>query len=69
MNDAPRLILALAAEADDEFIWDRLTDIKAEMFAAGPVQIKFAYFGREEASQVRPVSPRDGSRTQTTCAR
>jgi hypothetical protein len=54
MIDDPRLILALAAEADDEFIWDRLTDIQVAMFAAGPVQIKFAYFGREGASQVRP---------------
>jgi hypothetical protein len=54
MNDDPRLILALAAEADDEFAWDRLINIQSKMFAAGPVQIKFAYFGREEASQVRP---------------
>jgi hypothetical protein len=49
-----RIILALAAEADDRFIWDRLKTIQAEMFAAGPVQIKFAYFGREGALQTRP---------------
>jgi hypothetical protein len=54
MNDAPRLILALAAEANDQFIWNRLVDIQAQMFAVGPVEIKFAYYGREGASQVRP---------------
>ena len=53
-TDDARVILAVAAEANDGFIWDRLKDIQAGMFAAGPVQIKFAYFGREGASQVRP---------------
>ena len=48
------MILALAAEADDRFIWDRVRTIQTEMFAAGPVQIKFAYFGREGALQSRP---------------
>jgi hypothetical protein len=49
-----RMILALAAEADDGFIWDRIKRLQTEMFAAGPVQIKFAYFGREGALQTRP---------------
>jgi hypothetical protein len=49
-----KIILALAAEADDTFLWNRIRDIQAGMFAAGPVEIKFAYFGREGASQVRP---------------
>src|SRR6516225_4607830 len=53
-NDDARVILALAAEADDEFIWDQLKKIQVGMFAAGPVQIKFAYFGREGALQTRP---------------
>src|SRR6266705_2789900 len=53
-NDDARVILALAAEADDRFIWDRLKAIQADMFAAGPVRIKFAYFGREGALQTRP---------------
>src|SRR5262245_43292174 len=53
-NDDARVILAVAAEANDRFLWDRLKDVQAGMFAAGPVQIKFAYFGREGASQVRP---------------
>jgi hypothetical protein len=52
----PRMILAVAAESADstEFIWDRLKVIQAEMFAVGPVEIKFAYFGAEGALQVRP---------------
>jgi hypothetical protein len=49
-----RMILALAAEADDGFIWDRVRTLQTEMFAAGPVLIKFAYFGREGALQTRP---------------
>ena len=49
-----RMILALAAEADDRFIWDRVRTIQTEMFATGPVQIKFAYFGREGELQTRP---------------
>src|ERR1700738_4464314 len=43
----PRVILALAPEQDHRFIWEHVRTIQAEMFAAGPVQIKFAYFGRE----------------------
>ena len=50
----PRIILALAAEADDTFMWDRLRTLQTEMFAAGPVAIKLAYFGREGALQTRP---------------
>ena len=53
-NDDARVILALAAEGNDEFIWDQLKKIQVGMFAAGPVQIKFAYFGREGALQTRP---------------
>ena len=48
------MILALAAEANDEFVWDRVRTLQREMFAAGPIQVKFAYFGREGALQVRP---------------
>jgi hypothetical protein len=47
----PRVILALATETDAESVWDR---IKAfPMFAAGPL-VKFGFFGREGAGQVRP---------------
>jgi hypothetical protein len=50
-----RVILALAVEADDEFMWNRLRVIQTGMFAAGPVQVKFAYFGREgELQTSRP---------------
>jgi hypothetical protein len=52
-NQDARIILALAAEADDGFIWDRIKMLQAEMFAAGPVAIKFAYFGREGALDTR----------------
>jgi hypothetical protein len=52
-NNNARVILALAAEADDEFIWEQLKVIQAEMFAVGSVQIKFAYFGREGALETR----------------
>jgi hypothetical protein len=54
MNDDARVILALAAEADDEFIWNDLRVIQADMFAAGPVSIKFAYYGAEDRRQIRP---------------
>jgi hypothetical protein len=49
-----RVILALAAEADDDFIWARLGDIQSNMFAAGPVSIKFAYFASEGSLERRP---------------
>ena len=42
-----RVIIALAAETDDDFIWSRLDALQTEMFMAGPVAIKFTYFGRE----------------------
>lgn len=54
MND-PRVILAVAAEADDDFIWSQVKAIQAKMFAAGPVSIKFAYFGIEGTGQTRPL--------------
>jgi hypothetical protein len=50
-----RIILAVAAEADDAFIWDRIRMIQLGMFTAGPVvAIKFAYFGREGTLPSRP---------------
>ena len=47
--------VALADEVEDDFIWKRLEDLQANMFEAGPVAIKFAYFGREAAQAVRPL--------------
>jgi len=55
MNDQPRIILALAAEADDTFMWDRLRTLQTEMFAAGPIAIRFAYYGPEGALETRPL--------------
>jgi hypothetical protein len=53
-NEPPRMILALASEADDEEVWDQVKTIQAEMFSAGGISVKLAYFGREGAHQVRP---------------
>jgi len=54
MTDA-RIILAIAAEANDEFIWSRVETLQAEMFAAGPISVKLSYFGAEgPRQQVRP---------------
>ena len=48
-----RMILALAAEADDRFIWDRLKALQPEMFAAGPVAIKVAHARRMACGEPR----------------
>jgi hypothetical protein len=45
----PRVIIALAAEANDDFIWSRLDALQTEMFMAGPVALKIAYYGAEGA--------------------
>jgi hypothetical protein len=75
----PRVIVALAVEEDD-FIWDRLRGIQPGVFAAGPVSIKLAFFGKEGALASRPfISTRwatdpddmhalmDHARTQCVC--
>src|SRR5262249_48917888 len=49
-----RVILALAVETDDQLIWDRLRMLQPEIFSAGAIQIKFAYFGAEGALATRP---------------
>jgi hypothetical protein len=49
-----RVIFAVATEADDTLIWDRLRGIQTQLFAAGPISIKVAYFGREVAPPNRP---------------
>ena len=48
-----RVIVAVAAEADDEFIWSRL-QMLPELFAAGPVAIRVGFFGAEGARSSRP---------------
>lgn len=73
MNDHKdaRMILASAAEANDEFVWDRVKALQTELFAAGPAQIKFAYFGREGALQTRVTNaddwPMDRGRAGCVC--
>jgi hypothetical protein len=52
-QDPARVIVAVAAEADDDFIWSRL-NMLPELFAAGPVAIRFGYFGAEGALSARP---------------
>jgi hypothetical protein len=49
-----RIILALAPEQDYRFVWEHVRTIQAQMFAAGPVEIKFAYFGAEGEMTARP---------------
>jgi hypothetical protein len=49
MNEKPRMIVALAAEADDQLVWDQVRTLQPELFAAGPISVKFAYFGAEGA--------------------
>jgi hypothetical protein len=54
-KDDARVILTMAIEDDDRLVFERLRDIQAGMFAAGPVQLKFGYFGAEGALQSRPI--------------
>jgi hypothetical protein len=53
MQQEARVIVAVAAEADDALIWTQLRMLP-ELFVAGPVAIKFAYFGAEGALSARP---------------
>jgi hypothetical protein len=75
-----RVLFAVAAEHDDGLIWDRLNGLGTELFAAGPIAIKVAYFGREIVPPSRPfISTRwatgaddlqsllDHARTQCVC--
>ena len=48
-----RVIVAVAAEGEDEFIWSRLKMLP-ELFAAGPVAIRVGFFGAEGARSSRP---------------
>jgi hypothetical protein len=55
MTMSKRVILTMAIEADDAFVFEQLKTFQADMFAAGPVQLKFAYFGAEGARRNRPI--------------
>jgi hypothetical protein len=48
----PRVILALATENPSDAIWGRIRMLADEIFA-GPVAVKFAYYGRESAGATR----------------
>jgi hypothetical protein len=52
-NDA-RVIVAIAAEQNHDFIWEQVNTIQQQMFAVGRVAIKVAYYGREVAPPSRP---------------
>jgi hypothetical protein len=67
-NNGARVILAVANEADDDFIWDQMKSLQADMFAAGPVSIKVAYFGREGAGMTaRPFISTRWATAAMTC--
>ena len=53
MSQQARIIVAVAAEADDAFVWSRLKMLP-ELFAVGPVAIKFGFYGKEGELPARP---------------
>ena len=52
-QDPARVLFAVAAEGDDEYIWSRLKMLP-ELFAAGPVAIRVGFFGAEGTRSSRP---------------
>ena len=55
MPQQARVLVAVAAEADDKSIWSRLKMLP-ELFAAGPVAIRVGFFGAEGARSSRPFT-------------
>ena len=53
-TSVPRMIIAVAGETDDDIIWGAVERVQREMYALGPVAIKLAYFGAEDAGRRRP---------------
>ena len=53
MSQEARVIVAVAAEGEDKYIWSRL-EMLPELFAAGPVAIRVGFFGAEGARSSRP---------------
>jgi hypothetical protein len=51
----PRVIVALAHEAEDDFIWRQLENLQTIMFSAGPLAAKFSYFAAEGSRARRPL--------------
>ena len=52
-QDPARVLFAVAAEGDDEYIWSRLKMLP-ELLAAGPVAIRVGFFGAEGTRSSRP---------------
>jgi hypothetical protein len=50
----PHVIVALATEAEDDFVWSQLENL-ISMYSAGPLSVKFAYFGEEGSRSSRPL--------------
>jgi hypothetical protein len=49
----PRVVIAVAAERSDEFIWSQMAQLP-ELFNAGPIAVKLAFYGREVSPPARP---------------
>jgi hypothetical protein len=52
-TSVPRVIIAVAGETDDD-IWGAVERVQRDLFVLGPVAIKLAYFGAEDAGRRRP---------------
>ena len=52
-QDPARVLFAVAAEGDDEYIWSQLKMLP-ELFTAGPVAIRVGFFGAEGTRSSRP---------------
>ena len=50
-----RIIIGHAIEYHDEFVWDQIKTLQADMFAMGEIKIKFCYYGVEDEEMVRPL--------------
>jgi hypothetical protein len=49
-----RVIVTLAKEVEGDFIWSQLENLTL-MYSAGPLAVKFAYFGEEASRTSRPL--------------
>jgi hypothetical protein len=53
-DDRPRVIVALANEFDDgSAMWDQLKTLQLDMLAAGPIAVRFGYYGAEGVQHTR----------------
>ena len=54
-----RIIIGHAVEYHDEFVWDQIKTLQADMFAMGELKIKFCCYGIEDKKMVRPLITTD----------